>query len=58
MLWDEILFGGWDVLEIEATERVKIFQAYRMTEDQDDILEIGKNFFGLKRHLTMEVSEW
>ena len=31
------------MLEIVAIERVKIFQAYRMT-DQEDVLEIGKNF--------------
>ena len=44
-----MLFGGWDVLEIEAIERMKIFQAYRMTEDQDDVLEIGKNFFWIEK---------
>ena len=29
-----------------------------MTEEPDDVLEIGKNFFlDLKRHLTMEIRE-
>lgn len=52
-----MLFGGWGILEIEAIERVKISQACRMTEEQDDVLESGKNFFELKRHLTMKIHE-